>query len=318
MSWQPTASNEVLRFRSNVVWEIRSFFRQLDFVEVHTPTLSRDTVVDRHIDPIEVNGKQFDAADATFYLQTSPEFAMKRLVASGMSAIYQIGPAFRADERGRYHNPEFTMVEWYRVGDDFLAAVELLSRLCSTLLPNQKPVIESYRSAFMRKTGLDPLAASVLELNGLSEKLGVDANWSEDKDDWLNLIFSELVQPSLGRQAPTIITHYPASQSALAQIAPEDASVAERFELFIDGVELANGYHELLDSDVLVHRSVQVNAQRRNDGKPELPVHSRLSEAMEAGLPACGGCALGLERLIMAMLGKQRIDEVLAFPVEIA
>lgn len=316
MSWKPTAANEVLKFRSDLLWKIRSFFRQLDFVEVTTPTLSRDTVVDRHIDPIELRGTQVDASDSTFYLQTSPEFAMKRLLAAGQSAIFQVCPAYRVEERGDFHNPEFTMLEWYRCGDDLEAGIALLAQLCELVLPSKRVSQETYQEAFVRQVDIDPLDCAASDLSVLSEQLGVRSDWSHDKDDWLNLVFSHLVQPSLGVDGPTILTHYPASQSALAKISTVDPRVSERFELFIDGIELANGYHELLDADVLMQRNVQVNQERELDGKKQLPQQSRLLEAMKSGLPACSGCALGVERLIMALLKKPRIDNVLPFPIE--
>ncbi len=290
-------------------------------LEVHTPILSQDTVVDRHIDPIVLPGAALavaDLADTPFYLQTSPEFGMKRLLAVGMQAFYQIGPVFRAGERGDFHNPEFTMVEWYRAGDGLNAAVELLARLVHQVLNCQQPQVETYQEVFMRLVNCDPLACSVNELAELAttRHLGVDQQWSADRDDWLNLIFSELIQPQLGHAAPLIVTHYPASQSALARVSEQDARTAERFELFISGVELANGYHELLDASELISRNATVAEQRWKDGKERLPLHSRLIDAMQAGLPACSGCALGLDRLVMIATGSRSIDQVIPFPIE--
>jgi lysyl-tRNA synthetase class 2 len=150
----------------------------------------------------------------------------------------------------------------------------------------------------------------------VSYNLGVAFDWSDDRDDWLNLLFSEVVQPQLGKQHPEIVTHYPSSQSALAQVSPHDDRVAERFELFVDGIELANGYHELLNADELASRNATVNIQRARDGKPTLPHHSRLIEAMRDGLPACSGCALGLDRLLMVLSQSTQIDQVICFPIE--
>ena len=175
---------------------------------------------------------------------------------------------------------------------------------------------ETYQDAFLRLANLDPLECQVADLCRLSNQLGVDADWSSDKDDWLNLIFASVVQPGLGLDSPTILTHYPASQSALAQLSEEDSRVSERFELFIDGIELANGYHELLDANTLLQRNVIANEQRQADDKQPLPTQSRLLEAMRAGLTACSGCALGIDRLIMTLLGKKSIDQVMAFTVE--
>ena len=319
--WRPTASVETLNQRGEIVWGIREYFHQLGFVEVHTPVLSHDTVIDRYIDPIRVLASELrcqSAGNGELFLQTSPEFGMKRLVAAGMSAIYQIGPVFRAEERGEHHNPEFTMVEWYRVGDDLDAAVGLLSHLICRIMRLDRCEVVSYASAFQQAVTIDPLSASVNELAhaAISRGLSVQLSFSEDRDTWLNLIFAELVQPQLGCQRPTIVTHYPASQSALAQISQHQPGTAERFELFVQGVELANGYHELLNADELAARNREGLQQRAADGKSELPSSSRLIEAMRSGLPACSGCALGLDRLVMVACGHTSIDRVIPFPIE--
>lgn len=327
MSWHSSASLETLCFRSRLLQTIRRFFDELGFLEVQTPVLSRDTVVDRHLDPIQVASESLGDVPnyhQSWYLQTSPEFQMKRLVASGLKAIYQIGPAFRAGEAGQLHNPEFTMLEWYRAGDDYAAGVQLLSDLTNfvfeQMLGEEHHVHHtSYQSAWLEHVGIDPLNSSVRELAewaSTQPSLGVAADWSQDKDDWLHLIFDAAVQPQLGKEMPCVLTDYPVSQSALARVSCLDPRVAERFELFIHGVELANGYHELLDASDLELRNANVNQQRIEDGKPELPVHSHLIEAMQAGLPACSGCALGLDRLLMVLLNLETVQEVLPFPWE--
>lgn len=290
-------------------------------LEVQTPILSQDTVLDRHIDPVILSGVSLalgELNNTSFYLQTSPEFGMKRLLAAGMQAFYQIGPVFRAGERGDFHNPEFTMVEWYRVGDGLEQAVDLLARLVCQTLACPSAQTETYQQSFIRLTQLDPLTCSLSDLAdaAIAHKIGVERHWSQDRDDWLNLLFSELIQPKLGHAAPTIITHYPASQSALARLSADDNRTAERFELFINGVELANGYHELLDARELIQRNERVAQQRQVDGKAPLPTHSRLIDAMQAGLPPCSGCALGLDRLVMIATGATKIDAVIPFPIE--
>ncbi len=290
-------------------------------LEVQTPILSRDVIVDRHIDPICLPGASLALPDfdqTTFYLQTSPEFCMKRLLAAGMGSIYEITPVFRAGERGTYHNPEFTMLEWYEVGVDFQQGVDLLAELIVATLNVERVERLSYQAAFQNTLACDPLEASVAELSRLATglQLNVAEDWSSERDEWLNLLFSEGVQPRLGRVHPAIVTHYPASQAALAQLCPRDSRTAERYELFIDGVELANGYHELLDAEELESRNEQSLAQRSGDGKLPLPTHSRLVDAMRAGLPASSGCALGLDRLLMVALAASSIDQVLPFPIE--
>ena len=320
-TWQPTATCETIERRSEIVWQLRTFFHDQGFAEVHTPIISHDTVVDLNIEPVRIPRRNLDcqgAGDSDLFLQTSPEFAMKRLLAAGMRAIYSIGPVFRAGERGANHNPEFTMVEWYRVGDDLQAGMALLDQLVRRAMGGAASEVITYQEAFLRHAGIDPLVASVAELSALAvgKRLGVDASWSDDTDTWLDLLFSELVQPKLGAARPTIVSHYPASQSALARIAEEDRRTAERFELFVRGVELANGYHELLDGGELMARNEQTEAKRVQLGRPRLPVSSRLIQAMQSGIPACSGCALGLDRLIMVAVRAQQIDEVLTFPIE--
>lgn len=320
-NWLPSISLPNLKHRSEVVWRIRQFFYESGFAEVHSPILSRDTVIDRHIDPVVLPGASLGIgwlAESKFFLQTSPEFGMKRLLAAGAERIYQISSVFRAGERGEFHNPEFTMIEWYRVGDNFTQAVDLLVALLQAVKPEWNPKRTTYQQAFLDHAHICPLTSSVDQLAdlALAKNLGVDRQWSTDRDDWLNLIFSEVVQPRLGSTQPEVISHYPASQSALAKICQKDPRVAERFELFIGGVELANGYHELLDAEELRKRNATVADQRTTDGKPPLPSESRLLAAMQAGLPACSGCALGLDRLLMVLCEAKTIDQVICFPIE--
>lgn len=320
-AWQPTIRSQNLQLRGDVLWSIRKYFYEAGFIEVHTPIISQDTVIDRHIDPVVLPGKSLGLggfANQDFYLQTSPEFGMKRLLANGAQRIYQISQVFRSGERGKHHNPEFTMIEWYRVADDFSAATKLLAELMIAVNPSWNPKSTTYQQAFVDHAGICPLTCEVAELAevAVARGLGVDQSWSCDRDDWLNLLFSEVVQPKLGFDQPEIVTHYPASQSALAKICSTDPRVAERFELFIEGIELANGYHELLDAGELAKRNASVSEQRLQDGKDPLPQESRLLQAMRHGLPACSGCALGLDRLLMVLSQAKAIDEVICFPIE--
>jgi lysyl-tRNA synthetase class 2 len=301
---------------------VRAFFSERRFLEVETPILSHDTVVDRHLDPfvtlLNADPRRPDSGKRLF-LQTSPEFAMKRLLAAGGEAIYQITRAFRnGGERGRLHNPEFTIVEWYRTGDGLPEGMQLLSDLADVLLARGAANRISYREAFERHVGVQPHAAPLGELIAAAARQNIAApsGLSQDRDGLLNLLLVELIEPHLGRGRPTILFDYPASQAALARVRHDPDPVAERFELYVDGIELANGYHELLDAGVLRRRNTDANAQRIADGKPPLPEDSRLLDAMEAGLPPCTGVALGFDRVVMIAAGAQSIDEVIAFPIE--
>ncbi len=317
----PTASLDMLRRRAELLKQVRRFFDDRGFLEVETPLLSHDVVVDRHLDPIPVtlfDDPRQPELGRRLWLQTSPEFAMKRLLAAGATAIYQISKAFRGAEAGRSHNPEFTLIEWYRVGDDYAAGMQLLSDLAEAMVGLGPAERLTYREAFLRHARIDPHAASWDELYQV-------AGWTsapyltlrnKDRDALIDLILVCVVEEHLGKDRPCILCDYPASQSALARIRPGDPPVAERFELYVHGVELANGYHELLDPAVLRDRNRATNALRAADGKLALPEESRLLAAMDAGLPACSGCALGFDRLLMVASGAKTIQEVLGFPID--
>jgi len=362
--FRPTAPLENLERRATLYRIIRQFFDERRFLEVSTPTLSRDVVVDRYVDsiPVEIEpcwieqddlaSRRFPDAEqarrnaTTFYLQTSPEFAMKRLVAAGMDAIYQIAHAYRRGDRGVAHNVEFAMLEWYRRGDgyqegrDFLAALvetvaalfPRLTSVCPQTWQSAAVVQRSFGDAFAEKSGLDPCLCSTEELVRFADDRQIpypesykESATAATKDDWIDLIFSELVQPTLGFDAPVLLFDYPASQSQLAKTSRvvDPASgvervVTKRFELFIRGLEIANGYDELLDPSVLRARVAATSEERRRDGSRELPRESRLLAAMDFGLPQCSGCALGVDRLLCALLGTNRLDDVLTFPIELA
>jgi lysyl-tRNA synthetase class 2 len=294
----PSATLDMLRRRADLLKRVRQFFDSRGFLEIETPILSHDTVVDRHLDPLRVtlftDPREPDRGE-TLWLQTSPEFAMKRLLAAGATAIFQVSKVFRGGERGSLHNPEFTMVEWYRVGDEYEAGMDLLAKLAEEILGRGKPERMPFAESFRRFAALDPHSLSDYEID---------------------LALTSKVEPLLGQERPTILYDYPASQSALARVRPGQPPVAERFELYVNGIELANGYHELLDPVVLRQRNRDNNAARAADGRYTLPEESRLLSAMDHGLPACSGCALGFDRLMMVATGAKSIQEVMAFPIE--
>jgi len=325
--WRPTADWPMLERRAALLRRLRAFFDERGFLEVETPLLSADAVVDRHLDPIEAvcdgtvveGGREPGQGGTRRFLQTSPEFALKRLMAAGGKAIYQVAHAFRRGEFGRLHNPEFTLVEWYRRGDDLAAGMRLLSDLAEALLARGPAERLTYADAFSRWAGIDPLVPDIPAWAELLRRAGVEPPASfaaDDPDAWLDLILLELVEPQLGRDRPIIIYDYPVSQAALARVRPDDPRVAERFELYDRGIELANGYHELLDPAVLRERNRANNAWRVRDGKQALPEESRLLAAMEAGLPASTGVALGFDRIVMLALGAASLAEVIPFPFD--
>ena len=313
----PTAPLDNLRLRAGILRRLREFFHERGFWEVETPVLSADTVVDRHLDPFSFTVRE-GGEQRTMWLQTSPEFGMKRLLAGGAEAIYQVSRVFRQDERGPLHNPEFTLVEWYRTGDDLDAGMELVSDLCEALLARGPAERLSYAAAFKRYVGLDPHTAEIDVVIREATKCGSppESLSRDDRDGWLDWLLTEQVQANLGVERPVLLYDFPASQAALAQVRPGSPPLAERFELYVDGRELANGYHELLDADELRRRNSRANELRRADGKPALPEESRLLAAMEHGLPPAVGCALGFDRLVMLAAGAKSIEEVIAFPWE--
>ena len=320
--FRPSARLTALQQRARLLQRLRSFFHERDFLEVETPILSVDCVIDRHLEPLPVqlvtDPHQADTG-STYWLQTSPEFAMKRLLAAGATSIYQVTHAFRGAESGRLHNPEFTMVEWYRVGDDQQAGMELLADFCETMLPFGRPQFISYHDAFQEHLGINPHTAEIRQLRqaAIAKQINTpDTMGNSDRNEWLNLLLAESIEAHLGVARPTILYDYPVEQAALAKIRPGNPAVAERFELYARGIELANGYHELQDAEELVQRNKIVNQQRRNDGKHSLPSDSHLLAAMRHGLPSCAGVALGFDRLAMISMGATSINEVLTFPID--
>ena len=324
----PTASIESLKRRSQMLKAIRLFFDKHGFFEVETPLISQDICVDRHLHPIALDADQVTGVTEPplpekLWLQTSPEFGMKRILAAGADAIYQISKCFRFGERGNLHNPEFTMLEWYRTGDGLETGMDFLALFIDKLLGlegEEKVQRKSYRSLFTELLAIDPFESSVLELYQCCESNGLDCSGfsrsNDDRDFWLNYLLTTIIEPRLGVGRPLIIYDWPATQAALSIIRPDKPPVAERFELYIDGLEIANGYHELRDAEELRQRNHFQNQLRARDGNGVLPSHSRLIQAMEFGLPACAGVALGIDRLMMCLAGSRNIKDVIVFPIE--
>jgi len=312
--WRPTASLEALQVRADTLASIRGFFAERGVLEVETPLLSAAAVTDVHLHSVACRLEEGDSSAR--FLQTSPEYAMKRLLAAGSGAIYQICKVFRAGERGHRHNPEFTMLEWYRPGWDHHRLMDEIDALLQAMLGVEAGERISYGDAFRRHADLDPHAASDRELRSRVAALDVIGVAELDRDDLLNLLLSHVVERRLGRGRPTFLIDYPASQAALARVRSGDPPVAERFEVFVDGLELANGFHELADPDEQRRRFEADLQERGRRGLPEIAVDERLLAALSSGLPDCAGVALGVDRLVMLRLGAGDIADVIAFPFE--
>ncbi len=317
--WQPTAPIANLLKRAKIVNEIRHFFADRGVLEVETPTMSQATVTDVHLRAFETRFTGPGAAQGiTLYLMTSPEYHMKRLLAAGSGPIYQMGRSYRNEEAGRYHNPEFTMLEWYRPHYDMYRLINEVDDLLQQTLECESAESLSYQQAFLRYLDLDPLTAEKDKLREVAAKLDVSniADTEEDRDTILQLLFMVGVEPHIGLEKPTFIYHFPASQASLAEISSEDHRVAERFEVYYKGVELANGFRELTDAAEQRQRFERDNRKRAAMGLPEQPIDENLLAALEHGFPECAGVALGIDRLIMLALGAERISDVIAFPVD--
>ena len=314
-NWQPTASIENLKLRAALLAKLREFFVARSVLEVDTPGLSTAGATDRHIASFRVE----DGRGGSLYLHTSPEFPMKRLLAAGVGDIWQLCKVFRRGEAGRNHNPEFTLLEWYRLGFDHHRLMAEVAELVSALVPGltRAPAYLTYREAFVQHAGLDPFSAGARDCAAALAKAGRYAPTGElDHDGWLDLLAGEIVYPALGRGGLTFIYDYPASQAALARVRPGEPPLAERFEAFLHGIELANGFHELADAAEQRRRFEADQAYRRAHGLMDVPMDEHLLAALAHGLPECSGVALGFDRLVMLAAGAGSLAEVLAFPVD--
>jgi lysyl-tRNA synthetase class 2 len=314
--WQPSASQAVLRSRAQQLAFVRGFFAAREVMEVETPVLGRHGVTDLNLDGIfaEVTAPGCRGG----WLQTSPEYHMKRLLAAGSGSIYQVSKVFRNGERGKRHNPEFSLLEWYRSGLDDTALMAEVADLVCEWLNCPRPETLSYRQVMIDRAGVDPFTITDENLRQRCRQwLDSDQLQNLSRDACLDLLMSFAVEPGLGKEAPVFIHQYPASQASLARISRVDGfDVAHRFELYIDGLELCNGYWELTDTAEQRHRFEQDNRLRKAAGKPEMAIDETFLNALGHGLPDCSGVALGLDRLLMLKAGTRDIADVLAFPVE--
>jgi len=305
----------MLRARAALLARIRAFFAARDVLEVETPLLCAAGITDPSIEPLLV--ERGISLKQARYLQTSPEYAMKRLLACHGLPIFQLARAFRDGEAGARHNPEFTLLEWYRPGFDHHALMAEVAELIRSCLGERPLHHYSYRQLFLDTLALDPFTATLDELQSVARARLDTGTISGDRDLWLDLLMSHLVEPQVADRGMCFIYDYPASQAALARIETVDGvAVGHRFELYVDGIELANGYLELLDAEEQRRRFEQDNLRRRELGLPERPLDERLLAALEHGLPQCSGVALGVDRLLMLSTGVSDIRKVLAFDWE--
>lgn len=323
-NWRPSATLETVRSRARLLTQIRAFFAARAVLEVETPVLSRAAGTELHLQSFTTRYSGPSAPpDGLLYLHTSPEYPMKRLLAAGSGSIYQISKVFRDGEAGRRHNPEFTLLEWYRIGFDHLRLMDEVEALVTSVLQEVLSLRDtqrlSCREAFMRYAGIDPHTADTAALAGCVRRHGITVPTEMESADrilWLDLLMTHVVEVQLGRDCLCFIYDYPADQASLARIRPGTPALAERFELYVNGVELANGFHELADSAEQRRRFEQDNIARQARGLPVLPIDEHLLAALAHGLPDCAGVALGLDRLVMLAVDARSIQDVIAFPLD--
>jgi lysyl-tRNA synthetase class 2 len=317
VSWRPTAGIAMLRRRAQMLADIRQFFEERQMLEVCTPAMSAGGTTDPNIHSISLELRAFPRQPLR-YLHTSPELAMKRLLAAGSGAIYQLCAVFRDNDAGRLHRPEFTMLEWYRPGWHYHALMQEVLALIMTLareLKLDQPQRFSYRELFQHYAGLDPMTATVHDCRECCRRfdLPVAESMTDDIDEWLDLIIGALIAPRLPAAGLTCVYDFPVTQAALARIRQDSPPVAERFEIFWGGMELANGFQELTDIGEQRRRFELDNARRREKGLPAVRIDEHFLAAVAAGLPESAGVALGVDRLLMAITGAKHIREVMAF-----
>ncbi|WP_151964882.1 EF-P lysine aminoacylase EpmA [Acinetobacter soli] len=314
----PTCSIEALKARAQLYRTIREFFAQRNVMEVETPIVSQAGVTDVHLASVQVQ-RHIEGRMQQQYLQTSPEFAMKRLLAAGSGPIYQICKVFRDDEHGRKHNSEFTMLEWYRPGLDLRELMHETAALLNVCLAHRfdeiRPLVLSYKHAFQDRLDINPLQATLAQLKQTAQRVGLTLDLGDDRLAYMDLLFSHFVEPSLGFDTPIFLTDFPPEMASLAKVRLDEdgEEVAARFEVYIEGLELANAYDELLDASVLRARFEADNQEREKLGLQVMPLDENLLVAL-AHMPECSGIALGIDRLLMVATQKLNIEQVIAFP----
>ncbi len=307
--WRPSASIELLRQRASIVRLIREFFNQRGYLEVETPIMGQYGTTDVYLSNIKALFR-----DNAYCLQTSPEYHMKRLLAAGSGPIFQLARVFRDDELGRWHNPEFTLLEWYQLGIDHHQLMDEMDLLLQTVLQTRPMQRKTYQQAFLESCDIDPFTVSIAQLKEALTQFNLEnvlPPQEQDRDQYLFLLMSHVVEPFLSQStSPVAIYHFPASQAALAKV---NQGVAERFEVYYQGIELANGFHELTDESAQAQRFRMDQAIRQEKGLAVVAADEHLLQALAHGLPACSGVALGIDRLLALALGQSEIGKVIAF-----
>lgn len=322
IQYQPSCDLKAMRARAKMYAQIRQFFAEREVLEVETPVLSQAGVTDVYLASVQAH-RHVQGKKQTHYLQTSPEFAMKRLLASGSGPIYQICKVFRDDEHGRKHNSEFTMLEWYRpafsLKDLMLEVTDLLNVVLAQRFGEVRPTIYSYKHAFMDRLDLNPLTATLADLKDACRRVGLNLDLGDDRLGYIDLLFSHMVEPSLGFDTPVFLTDFPPELASLAKTrSDEDGElVAARFELYIEGLELANAYDELIDASVLRSRFEADNHEREKLGLHVMPLDEYLLAALP-NMPECSGIALGIDRLLMVVTEQMKLEKVITFPADIS
>ena len=318
--WNPYAEHNLVILRAEVFAKIRQFMNERNITEVETPVLSQATVSDVQLNSFRTEySSPLQSSDQILYLQTSPEYAMKRLLASfstsdGLRAIYQISKVFRNGEQGKLHNPEFTMLEWYQQGYDHHQLMKETESFLNLFTMSDCEKI-SYFEVFTKHTGLNPHTCATDKLEAMADEYGLSSS-SGERAALLDFIFSHKIAATLGNTNPIFVYDYPACQSALAKLSESSPKVAQRFELFINGMEIANGFHELTDSDEQLARFEDDLNLRIKAKRSDVPIDHLFLDALRHGLPSCAGVAVGIDRLLMAMTGIEDIREVITFPIE--
>jgi elongation factor P--(R)-beta-lysine ligase len=307
--WQPSAPIELLRQRAELLAKTRHFFTERGYWEVETPIMARYGATDVYLSNIKAMFR-----GELYCLQTSPEYHMKRLLAAGSGSIFQIARVFRDDELGRWHNPEFTLLEWYQLGIDHHVLMKEMGLFLQVVMHSEPMIKKTYKNVFLDACGIDPMTATVAELRQILERYALNNVLSpeeQDKDQYLFLLMSHVVEPFLGQEnAPVAVYDFPTSQAALAKI---NAGVAERFEVYYRGVELANGFHELTDAAAQAKRFTQDQQLRHAKGLPPVDADQYLLQALEHGMPLCSGVALGVDRLLALTLKQTEIAKTISF-----